>query len=128
MIDSKTLIKAYLSINETLKSEKEEILSFDKSEFLNRLTKQKKVKTNKGTCVFASKEYKPHLTSVEQSVFVYMFDNDIFNKEIHLKRRNKKTYKIDKKGDIYTFFINDRYTKNKALYYFIVEKEVKNDL
>ena len=126
MIDSKTLIKAYLAISKTLKSEKEETLSLSTSEFLNRLTKQKKVVTNKGTCIFASKSYKPHLTKTEQSVFVYMFENDLLNKEIHLKRRMEKTYMLEKIGDIYTFFINDRYTKNKALYYFIVKKEVSN--
>ena len=127
MISEETL-KLYIAANKQLSKEKEEILSLSKSEFLNRLTKQKKVKTNKGTCVFASKDYKPYFTSVEQKVFVYMFENDLFAKEIHLKRRNKKTYKIDKVGEIYTFFINDRYTKNKALYYFIVESEVKNDI
>lgn len=127
MINTETL-KFYIAANKQLSKEKEEILSLSKSEFLNRLTKQKRIKTNKGICVFASKEYKPHLTSVEQKVFVYMFESDIFSKEIHLKRRNKKTYKIDKVGEIYTFFINDRYTKSKSLLYFIVESEVKNDL
>ena len=126
MIDSKTLIKAYLAINETLKSEKEETLSLSTSEFLNRLTKQKKVKTKKGTCIFANKEYKPHFTKTEQSVFVYMFENDIFSKEIHLKKRAKKTYMLEKIGDIYTFFINDRYNRIKSLNYFVTAKEVRN--
>ena len=124
MIYTETL-KFYIAANKQLSKEKEEILSLSKSEFLNRLTKQKKVKTNKGTCVFANKEYKPYFTVVEQKVFVYMFENDIFSKEIHLKRRNKKTYKIDKVGEIYTFFINDRYIKKKSLLYFIVESEVQ---
>ena len=127
MINTETL-KLYIAANKELSKEKEEILSLNKIEFLNRFTKQKRIKTKKGTCVFANKEYKPYFTVVEQKVFVYMFENDVFSKEIHLKRRNKKTYKIDKIGEIYTFFINDRYTKNKALYYFIVESEVKNDL
>ena len=127
MISEETL-KLYIAANKQLSKEKEEILSLNKSEFLNRLTKQKRIKTKKGTCVFASKEYKPYFTSVEQKVFVYMFENDLFAKEIHLKRRNKKTYKIDKVGEIYTFFINDRYIKKKSLLYFIVESEVKNDL
>lgn len=125
MINTETL-KLYIAANKELSKEKEETLSLSTSEFLNRLKKQKKVKTNKGSCIFASKVYKPHLTSVEQSVFVYMFENNILNKKIHLKRRMKKTYMLEKIGDIYTFFINDRYTKNKALYYFIVEKEVAN--
>ena len=124
MINTETL-KLYIAANKELSKEKEEIISFSKNEFLNILTKQKRIKTNKGTCVFANKEYKPYFTVVEQKVFVYMFESDLFSKEIHLKRRNKKTYKIDKIGDIYTFFINDRYTKNKALYYFIVESEVQ---
>ena len=127
MISEETL-KLYIAANKQLSKEKEEILSLNKSEFLNILTKQKRIKTNKGICVFANKEYKPYFTSVEQKVFVYMFENDLFAKEIHLKRRNKKTYKIDKIGEIYTFFINDRYAKNKALYYFIVESEVQNDI
>lgn len=118
---NKETVNLYLNISQKLKEEREYILSLNKDTFLDQFKKQIVINGSNKIAVFAAKDYKPYFTQKEERMFIYMLDNNIFDKFIFDKNRPKKEYKIILGKDINRFIVRDRYMNINCVKYFILK-------
>ena len=119
---NKELDNLYLNISQKLKEEREYILSLNKETFLEQFKEQRIINGSNKIAILAALDYKPHFTEKEKRVFIYMLDNNIFDKFIFDKNRPKKEYKIILGKNINRFVIRDRYAGGcNCVKYFIIK-------
>ena len=119
---NKELDNLYLNISQKLKEEREYILSLDKKTFLEQFEKQRTINGSNKIAVFAALDYKPNFTEKEKRMFIYMLDNNIFDKFIFEKKRPKKEYKIILGKNVNRFIVRDKYAGGCSFVkYFIIK-------
>ena len=118
----KETVNLYLNISQKLKEEREYLLSLNKETFLEQFKKQRIINGSNKIAVFAAKDYRPNFTEKEKRMFIYMLDNNVFDKFIFNKNRPKKEYKIILGKNINQFIVRDRYAGGcNCINYFITK-------